>query len=626
MQRKTVPATVFVMTLFFFSACTLFVSAVVNFPERYATQLQESDYDLDYWNLTDCIAPPVTVNNISTIIDNYESQEESIPLVEWYFNFESESLQSGAININSVVLRRQDISNPRPAILYLHGYGEEFNDYIEVLRKLAATGNFVVMGIDHPGSGNTTNYPALTPYTFLNITESPRDSSLYHSVWAGIRAITLIDSLSYVDDNAIVVMGNSMGAWTTLMVSSLDSRVDGVVPMIAGGNLMNSIISGSLINGVIEPSYTIDSEEMSSIIRWFDPIAYAKNLTQPTLMLFGSNDDFFPVVSMIDTVEAISAPLTLSIVPNWGHGVYSSWFDIIPKWINEQFLSGAPLPMIHVSFDEQLTVQGGMISVNVNVTHANRALICWRSSEPGAAWLLSEMNTISEGPTSIYSKNITPWLPGKVSFFVIVEQDDMVRISSGVLTAYGGSFLLPLLLLLSTSALGYLIWKGEWRPTEPERIREYPYILGMFLLGLGFTLPFTIIRGRTTLSVLEIIEIFGNSFFLKGWFLPSFIASLCFVLSLSAYRHRFQFKVAGLLWTPVLIALVILFIVLTAIFGFFGTLTLVDLGVGGPVFLSGIVIMQLLDKTVRERIERRIEQTRQILQEIGDQYLRLGEE
>jgi len=86
------------------------------------------------------------------------------------------------------------------------------------------------------------------------------------------------------------------------------------------------------------------------------------------------------------------------------------------------------------------------------------------------------------------------------------------------------------------------------------------------------------------------------------------LASVCFVLALSTYRHGFQLRIAGLLWTPVLVILIILFLVLYGIFGFFGSEVLVELGLGGPIFLAGIIFMQLLDKSVRNKLERRLEE------------------
>ncbi|MFX1482247.1 MAG: alpha/beta hydrolase family protein [Promethearchaeota archaeon] len=608
-QKVTLSFTVLVMTIFFSSIIAILFTTGTQYPENmYQPPFASNDYDTSYWDLSEVKTNPLNINNISTIVVDNETN----PLVEWRFNYESELYQGNVVTINSIILRQQNVSTPSPTILYLHGYGGQYMDYMGLFRDLASAG-FVVMGIDHPGRGNSTGMPELTPYTFLNVTGGPQSSNLYHSVWAAARAISLLESMSFVNDSAIVVSGDSMGAWTSFIISAIDSRIDGVIPIIGAGSLIYSIMSGSLINSVIDPSYSLDSTEMQNIIAWFDPIAYARELTQPTLMLFGSDDYFFPIISMKDTIEAINAPLTLRIVPNWAHSVYEGFTANIENWIESQFLSGPNLSDINVVFNERMSVQGESVSINVNTTFSNRAWVCWRSGEPGAVWLLSEMMSTGQGSIQTYSTEIVPLTIGKVTFFVLVEMEDSIIISSSIMTASAGSVLFPGLFILSGLSLIALIRKGEWKPKTHHLVREVPYMIGMFMLGSGFVLPFIVIQGRTTLSVLEIIERFGTTFLLAGWFLPSFMAGLCFVLALSAYRHGFQFRVAGMLWTPVLAILIILFLILYGIFDFFGSEVLVELGWGGPIFLAGIILMQLLDKTVRSKLEKKLEELEEFL-------------
>jgi pimeloyl-ACP methyl ester carboxylesterase len=585
----------------------LLFGASTNCPDRSVYPPPEEMHDSSFWNLTEATSTPVTVNNISTSVEFYQSTS----IDEWYFSYDSESLQDNSIGINSVIIKRTNNSQPMPAILFLHGYGSRFSHYLDFMRNLAAMGGFIVMGIDHPGQGSSTGVPNLSALTFLNVTGGPQSANLYHSVMAAVRGVTLLETLSYVNTSAIVASGVSMGAWTSFIVSSIDTRVDGVVSMIMAGNLLNSIELGALVNTVIVPSYTADSTEMQNIVRWFDPIPYVRTLKQPTLMLYGSNDDYYPITSIQDTIAAIDAPLTLHIAPNYGHGVHDDWISLIRKWVNKQFLHGDSLPSISLSTDQYISIQGPTISVRVNATDVTRAWVCWRSSEPGALWHRSLMNRINQGEYASFSLDLVPLMIGKVSYYVVVEQSDQVRVSSTVKTGTAGSILLVILFILSGIILLNAIHLGEWFPREQYVVRELPYVLGIIMLVLGFTLPLAHVHGRATLSVLEIVELFGNSFFLKEWFIPTFVASVSFILALSAYRHQFPFRVAGILWTVILVILLILFVVLSAIFRFFGTRILVSIGIGGPLFLVGIVLMQLLDNTVRKKVENRISQMRE---------------
>ena len=70
-----------------------------------------------------------------------------------------------------------------------------------------------------------------------------------------------------------------------------------------------------------------------------------------------------------------------------------------------------------------------------------------------------------------------------------------------------------------------------------------------------------------------------------------------------------------MLWTGILIVLIILFIALSTVFGFFGSEQIFGTGLGGPVFLGGIIMMQLLDKAVRTKVEKRISRMRENIRE-----------
>jgi len=598
---NSIPVTVLVMTIFFFSLTTLMFSAGTQFPERSAYPPPEETYDSSFWNVTDAISTPVIVNTISTSVQIIDS----VRLDEWYFRYDSESLQQGNISINSVIIKRQNTTGRNPTLLFLHGYGSQYLPYLDVLRNLALDG-FVVMAIDHPGQGDSTGVPPLSPETFLNVTDGPQSSNLYHSVIAAVRAITLLESLPFVNASATVVSGISMGGWTSLITSAIDTRVDGVVSMIMAGNLMNSILSGSWLNTVIVPSYSANSEEMQHIIEWFDPLPYIHTLTQPILMCFGSNDDYYPITSVQDTIDVVDAPLTLNILPNYGHGDNLQWFDLIAEWMDSQFVSGNQLPQIQVSQFAHISYQGQTVTVSVNATNADRAWVYWRSSEPGAVWNIAMMTRMNYGEVTTFSAEIMPLVIGKLTFYVVVENEDTLPFSSPVYTSTAGSIVFVVLLLMSGLILFNLLQKGEWKLKRQYVVREIPYVLGISALIVGFSIPFAIIAGRATVSVLEIVELFGNSLFLKGWFVPTFIASISLVLALSTYRHRFPFRVAGILWAGILVVLILLFIILSTIFGFFGAGQIFGIGLGGPVFLGAIIMMQLLDKAVRTKVEDRI--------------------
>jgi pimeloyl-ACP methyl ester carboxylesterase len=603
MTRRVSIFALVVMTIFLGSVTAMLFSIGSNYPERFASAPSEEVYDTSFWNLTSATTSPVNVNNHSSVSNTVGYQNTSVSINEWYFDYVSEVYKGSEVKINSVILSEQNLTSPKPTILYLHGYGEQYSDYLQMLREFAAAG-FIVMGIDQPGSGNSTGYPILSPFTFLNVTSGPEDASLFHSVLAAARAVTLLESLPFVRTDALIVAGNSMGGLVTFILSGIDSRVDGSIPMIAAGNFLNSILSGSLINLVIVPTYTIDSPEMQNIIKWFDPLAYIRLLTKPIFLMYGTDDQFFPITSIIDTINAIQTELTLDIVPNWEHEVNPHWAQNIIRWIDNHFGDGAPLPRLTPTSDYLLNLQGSIIKTEIEVMDTNSVLLYWRSSEPGAVWLHTELKADSSGLSNIYSGELVPLTIGKVLFFIVTVQEDSTRISSEIFVGNAGSLLFPVLLILSSIGILFVVHLHMWRPGRLHLVREIPYVIGTLTLSSGFVLPFVIIEGRTSLSLFEFLELYGESFFLSGWFLPSVLVGICFVLSLSAFRHRFQFQSALLIWLPILAITIILFVIFSGVFAIAGDIFSIRTGVGAITLIAAIPLMQVLDRLFRHRLTK----------------------
>jgi pimeloyl-ACP methyl ester carboxylesterase len=598
MNRRISAVAIVIMTLFMGSITAMLFFAGSSFPVRTAAAPQDSEFDTNFWNLTDALTLPLDTNNHSSSISQIEYENTSVPVHEWYFDYQSEVFNGNDIRINSVILMKQNLTTPTPAILYLHGFGERYAEFLEMLRELAAAG-FVVMGIDQPGSGNTTGFPQLSPFTFLNVTHGPQSSSLYHSVWAAARALTLLETMPQVRTDATIVAGNSMGGLVTFIISGIDTRVDGSIPMIAGGNFLNSLTSGSLLNSIMMPTYQIGSQEIDNIIKWFDPLAYTRLMARPVLMMFGTNDQFFPIVSMMDTIESIQADLTLDIVPNWGHGVSLQWSHNIIRWIDNYFMGGERLPSFYVTYTNEVSLQGSGIRVVADVENADYVFLCWRSSEPGAVWFFTELEPESGPFLNMYTGEIVPLAIGKVLFFIVTLQKDSVQISSRIYTGSAGSVFFPILLVVSSIGILLLLHFSIWKPRRIHLVREVPYIIGVFSLSAGFILPLVAIKGRAGLSVFGFIELYGESFLLGGWFLPAVLTGFCLIIALSAFRHRFQFRAAVFLWSPLLVVIILLYIIFSGVFVYFGDIVSVEAGTGALALLTTIPAMQVFDKFIR---------------------------
>ncbi len=581
---------VFVLLLFTLcgSLTSMLFSLAFQYPVAETVPRPQGEYDTSFWNLSDAVTTPLDIVNISDMIEEYQTTDGLIQLSRWEFDYFSETYNDVDIRINSVLFQPAYRTGPMPAILVLHGYGDSFHGFLENMKKIAAAG-FIVMGIDGPGTGASTPYPPLNPYTFFNISDGPESAHLYHSVWAAARAVTLLESFSFV--NSTTLLGWSMGGIETFILSAIDSRVDASIPMISGGNLKEPIYSGSLLNALINPTYKIGSEELVTLQTYFDPISYARMLTKPIFMLFGTNDPFFVLSGIRQTVDAITAPLTLSIRPNWGHNVDATWIDMIIRWLDEQVRSGPSYPSVAVEATEIFTGFGWTLHVFANASINVPLYLCWRTSDPGSVWAMTPM--MRDGNT--YSIDVTPTHIGKVTYFVCTLDGTYLWTTSSVREGFGASLLMPFVALLSGFGVLVLIRTTGWRLTRFHVLRETPMLTGILMISLGLLLPFYGISGRVQLSIVDFVEVFGNLLGLGGWFLSLIVLVLCFIYSLSVMRHQLPFKLIMAVWVPLLVIITIAYIVFAGVFAITGGLSSIYTGVGGYLLLFAVPVMLIME-------------------------------
>jgi hypothetical protein len=109
------------------------------------------------------------------------------------------------------------------------------------LAQAVAALGYVVLSIDGPRAGLSTGGPQDTEQTCISVEEvmnvpSPAVSYLYHYVYAGMRALTLLDALSRIpfnplrlDRNNFGVIGTSMGGQFPYYLNGVDERMKGPV-------------------------------------------------------------------------------------------------------------------------------------------------------------------------------------------------------------------------------------------------------------------------------------------------------------------------------------------------------------------------------------------------------------
>ncbi len=594
MNRNQSAALVILMFLFVSSVGSILFSFTFSYPQAVTKPKSSLFYDTSFWNLSAAISDPLDVRHISGGVETVSAEAGDVQLNITRFTYYSETYNGVDIRINSYLLKQANMTAQAPALLLLHGYGSDVMQFMDIMRAVAAAG-YVVMGIDAPGSGESTNYPELNPYTLFNVTGGPQSAYLYHAVWSAARAVTYLQTLPYI--NATIVGGASMGGMETMILSAIDSRVDGSIPMISSGSLYESLMEGSLMNSLIHPQYTDDTEQMDFLQRWFDPIAYARELTKPTFMIFGTDDPFFVLSSIIQTIDVVTAPLTLSIRPNYDHTVDSGWSDVIIRWLDTQYKGHPSYPVVEkVEQQETLSLLGWSLQIHAEVSDNSPLYVCWRTSFPGAPWEITPMVTANEG----YDVNLIPTQLGKVTYYICSMDSNGILMCSHIMTGQAGSILFPLVAFQSVIGVAVLSRRTGWKPTKKHLVREIPILTGTLMISAGLVLPFYGISGRTEISLMDFLEVQGQTMGLSSWFLATAMFIVYYIIASAAVRHTLEFRKIVIVWLPMLILVTVAYIFFAGVFAISGGLALLYTGIGAYLLLFAVPVMLILESFVNK--------------------------
>ena len=292
------------------------------------------------------------------------------------------------------------IGGPYPAIVIGHGHNGHAS--AELAQAVAALG-YVALSIDGPQAGLSTGGPQDTEQAWISVEEvmnvpSPATSYLYHYVYAGMRALTLLDALSRIplnplriDRNNFGVIGASMGGQFTYYLNGVDARVKGAVAIAVAGDWQKlSLYQGAwLYHGLYY--YTRDGlpsgqdalntianmctdPTLATFLDYFDPISYAPRQHAPLLTIIGTHDQYFPLPAINTTYDRVSSAGTnqrfikrLLLTANGKHGVIDgedflptlrSVLETVHAWFDYSFRNGStPLPTPTV----QMEVVDGMM-------------------------------------------------------------------------------------------------------------------------------------------------------------------------------------------------------------------------------------------------------------------------
>ena len=299
------------------------------------------DYNIDFWNLEELMKCPKY--NISFL-----GMRDEVEVYEIYYLSEV----YGGVNVTiHSLLAKPEGSGPFPALVLIHGTNGTCYSMFDYALRLAKEG-FVVLAPTMPGRGKSSKFPPCTRDNIVNSTGGPKGAYYYHCVVATVRAISLLQSLDFVDPDRIGVSGASMGGIITFIASTIDPRVKAAVPIVACGEYDVLIKAGTLANLMIPERVSINSPEAVNTAKYFDVIAYATKLSKPTLMLVSTNDEFFTLNAINDTFSVLRCEKALNLAPNHGHfKEFLGWSDSALLWLKSKLLKEVEFPKIKLSVE-----------------------------------------------------------------------------------------------------------------------------------------------------------------------------------------------------------------------------------------------------------------------------------
>jgi PhoPQ-activated pathogenicity-related protein len=183
---------------------------------------------------------------------------------------------------------------------------------------------------------------AIIAYTFDRYLETGEQDwpLLLPMVKSAVRAMDAVQAFAQQDRNLTIdrftVTGASKRGWTTWLTSAVDDRVMALAPMVIdmlnmAEQLPHQHASWGAYSDRIH-DYTdidlpsrIDSPRGQDLLRIIDPYAYRHQVTQPKLLLLGTNDGFWTLDALNLYWDGLEGDKYVVYVPNADHDLAMDW-------------------------------------------------------------------------------------------------------------------------------------------------------------------------------------------------------------------------------------------------------------------------------------------------------------
>ena len=234
--------------------------------------------------------------------------------------------------------------------------------------EAGAKRGYAVLCIDFPlpGYRSTGGYPINTG---LELGDDPRQAPIYHGAVALLKAVSYLESRSEVNKDRIGMAGSSWGGFFTTLMAGIDPRLKVAGCLYGTGSLQlgNAWWDGASQNGRTPPS-PADRERWSKTL---DPAWRLSTKKTPIAWFTGTNDEFYLMPCVMQTLDIAAGPKHLLLVPNWHHA--------LPPKLNDD--------QVYAWLDAHLQRKPGFPSISpIAVKHeAGRLIARWDFKGDGVA-------------------------------------------------------------------------------------------------------------------------------------------------------------------------------------------------------------------------------------------------
>jgi PhoPQ-activated pathogenicity-related protein len=165
-----------------------------------------------------------------------------------------------------------------------------------------------------------------------------------------------------LDVKSFTITGASKRGWTTWLTGAVDDRAVAIAPMVIDmlnmsqhTKLQRASFGGQPSEQIDEYrglDQQIDTPRGLALRKLVDPWEYRERLTQPKLVILGTNDRYWPLDACNLYWDGLPGEKHLIYVPNNGHGLQDRARVIAGlNAINRRVITGKPLPKLEWSFE-----------------------------------------------------------------------------------------------------------------------------------------------------------------------------------------------------------------------------------------------------------------------------------